>query len=175
MSAVREIVIPTDSRFYALLSRLNQAMYTPEVRRIQGDIDKLHEENQRLHRDQFDGFMYKGEFYKPVDTPNGKGKRPSLHINLWARMDEILADRAQVAKDMALIKQSLFAVMVPCKTDQDIRDALPEPIVAKLPDLSGITRIRQEAYTIADDERALRQYTKIRPKIDLYAMAALFY
>ena len=149
----------------------------PEDRRFVSWQDQLCRRNQELRRDGIVGFLYEGLFYKPSmsDLPLDTVKKP-LHMSLFDEMDVLLRDKAQIEVDRAQIKQSLFALTYPCsQSSQEIRDALPECLVTILPDLRLLNRADPEAWTIRDNARAMRQYERVIPRIEMYVAARMIY
>jgi len=83
---------------------------------------------------------------------------------------------AKVDLEKQLIKQSLSHLLIPCRSEQDIRDALPDCLSALMPrSIQALPRTNEEAWTIRNDERALRQYRKALPRIEFYSAARLIY
>lgn len=101
---------------------------------------------------------------------------PTLAFELLTEANEFLNDVKKVELDKEQIKQVLFKLLYPTTTLQEIRDALPDCLVPLAPDISKLSRQTDDpTWFIRNDERALKQYRKILPKIEMYAMSRLIY
>ena len=71
----------------------------------------------------------------------------------------------------------VFRLVQGCTTRQDIRDVLPECLVAQDKDmgLQTFERTRPPAYTLDNDKRAMKQYEKILPIIEYYSGTHLLF
>jgi hypothetical protein len=119
--------------------------------------------------------MHEGVVYRTKDADKGPIPMKPLHASLFGEMDTLLAGQATIQMDQSFISQTLFKLLYPCESNQDMRDALPECLVSLIDELHPLPRQREPAYTIAGDQRALRQYEKMLPQIELYvAMKMLF-
>ncbi len=167
-------VIKTHETITEMLS----TVFQPEYRRLGNWIDRLCTQNREAYNDpELLGFIYNGKVYKPLvlNEPNHVIKRRGLHGTLAENMEAYLMDLEVLTNDKAFISQSLFKLLDPCDNDQDIRDALPNCLTDTLSRLQGLTRGRPEAWPIVNDDRAMRQYHKILPRIEMYASARLLY
>lgn len=163
------------SNSHQIIQHITNELFIPEQRRLTRDKDALVVQNQEAMGQPVDGFMWQGKFYKLDNQINGVGKRLTLHLSLWNQMEEHIRDRATVAMDRKMIEQTLFSLIYPCSTEQDIRDALPECLVVVAPLPLAQERMRAEAYTIADDARAMRQYEKTIERMEFYSATRLLY
>jgi hypothetical protein len=161
------------------LMLLLKSLFKAEERRLNSIIVSLNARHKELYGINLDGFIYRGEKFIPkleTITIAGKGQPTKvLHHALNDDMEEFLRDLTNVKTHENSIKQVLFGLLVPCKSPQDMRDALPECLVGLIPELQAIPRTREPAYTIAHDERAVRQYEKALPKIEMYSISRLLY
>lgn len=159
------------------INEIVKNLFAAEARRFQGWIDKLIKQNQEAYGvKEMPGFLYGGIFYRaswlgPGDWPGKK----SLHHSLYPEMEALLKDREGVYRDRDFIRQTLVKLLQNCHDSEEIRNALPEGLVAMMPSLSCIKRTAEPAYTIRGDARAMRQYEKMLPKIELYSAARLIY
>lgn len=155
-------------------------LFGSEDRRIQNWVDKLCKENRVRYnnRTDFEGFLHEGIFYRPSWFPKGLPDTEALHPELYEEMHKLVVSKAEIDEDRAFIKQILFKLLYPCEQYQDFRDALPECLIAIIPQnvsWARLPRIREPAYTIAGDTRALRQFDKMLPKIELYLATKLLF
>jgi hypothetical protein len=163
---------------HEILSEILTTIFQPEYRRLGKWIDRLCSENRAAYGDpELVGFIYNGIVYKPLElkASNTAIKRRGLHQDLAPNMDAYLKDLDLLTKDKAFISQSLMKLIDPCKNMQDVRDALPNCLGDTHSELLGIPREREPGWTIQDDPRAIRQYEKILPKIEMYSAGRLIY
>ncbi len=171
----------TTFKTHEIITTILEKIFQPEYRRLGNWIDQLCKQSREAYGDpDLIGFIYSGQVYKPVAAAEAKAanhmiKRRGLHPSLTENMEAYLQDLRVLTEDKAFISQSLFKVLDPCENNQDLRDALPNCVIDTLPSLQGICRAREQAWTIVHDERALRQFNKILPRIEMYAAARLMY
>jgi hypothetical protein len=165
---------------HRLIEHIAKVLFEAERRRLQNWIDKLTRANQEANTNpKLEGFLYEGVYYRPSWIGRGVWPHGALHHSLADDMRVFLKDKKSVDDDERFIRQTLFALLYPCKNNQDIRDTLPEcllPVIA-VPGigLASLSRTRQPACTIEGNARALRQYEKILPKIELYTAARMMF
>lgn len=170
------VVSRYDSRF-AVIDKIINTLFAADNRRLQKWIDRLDSQNREARNDNMLlGFLYLGRYYRPshVEGPDPTGVKP-LDPTLYATVDAFLADEKLVDTDKAFIRQGLFTILDPCKDMQEVRDALPECLVDFLPELKELERNADECWTIASNPRAIRQFEKVRPKLEAYAVARMIY
>lgn len=161
---------------HEIIKRIMSNLFSAEERRLKEVLNGLVELNKSRYPDRpHDGFTFQGKPYDPSNLIAGRRVRVPLHVSLAPRMEQFLADHEQVWSDRHYISQLLFILLVPCTNLQDIRDALPNCISDTLPELKTYQRSRPEAYTIRDNIRSFRQYTKVVPRIEFYSTARLMY
>lgn len=161
---------------HELIEAIMETLLGAEYRRFSNWIDQLCKRNQEARGDAGTGFLYEGRYYKPSNVivqPDVK-KNP-LHISLHAEMDVLIRDRAAIDIDQHLIKQSLFGLLYPCKTGQELRDALPDMLLPLIPFIQHHRRTDDEAWSIRDNPRAVRQYARVLPRIEMYVAARMIY
>lgn len=160
---------------YNLVYSIIEKLFSAERRRLQKFRNDLLKENQEITGQKVDAFRYNGELYVPSDSPQGLKSSTTLDITLWPKMDEHLKDEKIIKDDAQQIRQVLFRLLYNAESDQQIRDALPDCIIDTAEGFSSIPRYDNPEHIIMDDNRAIRQYRKILPKIEFYATARLIY
>lgn len=150
-------------------------LFEAEERRLTNWIDKICRDNAEVKGQANVGFIYAGRFYRPSDQVGHIPGKRALHPSLEPDMTAFVRDQAGIELDKSLIKQTLFNLIFPCHTDQQIRDALPDCLVSVLTDYSRLPREQEEAWSIRDNPRAMRQYEAILPKIQIYTAARMMY
>jgi hypothetical protein len=164
---------------YLLISFLTSRLFEAEGRRLESELQRINTLNKSALQTVYDGFLFLGRFYRPttgtVTIGSKDTRKNSLDFSLHAEMEEHVKDCASVAEEKKLIEQTLSALLNSCHGDAMVRNALPECLVNCLSYLSAHNRTREPAYTIQDNPRALRQYLKILPKIEIYSVTQMLY
>jgi hypothetical protein len=123
-----------------------------------------------------DGFRHMGRIYSPITgAGRPRGVYDRLHPSLVPEMGSITTARKILELDRSRIQQALFLVLKDARTNQDMRDALPNCLRDLIPACKGLERTREEAYTLRDNPRAYSQYMMLRDKIEFYVAARLLY
>lgn len=167
------------------LDTIIQRLFTPETRRIDKMIESLTERNSLAKKKTTYGFLHMGQVYvsesnKPLFAAlhgrNSKVPVPSLSIEFANEASAFINDVTVINRDKSRIRQVLFKLIYQANSKQEIRDALPECVVQTIEGFKDIPRTRNDcAWLIRDDWRSVRDYEKILPKIEFYAMTALIY
>ena len=162
-----------------LIDHLVPKMLGPDRRRLAGMLTELNKKNRRLQDAKVDGFIHMGQWYLPrtesVTIAHNSLPKTTLHRSLYAEMDAYLAEEQALGGEIRQMSQMLFLLLDPCQNQQDIRDALPECLVNQITGLNDMPRQREAAWTIQDNPRAMRQYEKILPIMEVYSTAGLLY
>lgn len=159
---------------HTLIDAIIQTLFSAEERRLTKAIDEMCRSNTEAYKEQLDGFHYQGRFFRPEGL-KGHLKRKVLHLSLHPQMDLHLRDEASIQADQQAIRQTLFQLLDPCKSDQDVRDTLPNCLTDTLGKVAQLQRMAEPAFTIADNPRAMKQYLKVLPKLEMYSAARLLY
>lgn len=159
----------------ALIDDIITVLRQPEDRRLQASVDQLVARHMEVSGSQVPGFLYRGLPYRH-STASGRLAYAALDPSLYAKVEAHLASKRQVENDLQLMQQALVAVLRPCASEQDYRDAMPECLIhAVVPDMAKLPRERPEAYTLEPGSRAERQYLKALPKIEYLTTARLLF
>lgn len=163
------------------IEAISQRLFAAEDRRINLMVEELNRKNSEIKKKVLFGFMHLGQRYVPEQyrVHNAALKRqpmPTLAFELLAEANSFTTDIKKVQLDKDQIRQVLFKLLYPATTLQEIRDSLPECLVPLVPELSRMGRQNDDpTWFIRDDERAMKQYRKILPKIEMYAMSRMIY
>lgn len=161
-------------------SAIVKHLFLAELKRLDNTLADLVRDNENLQH-VFDtvGFQYQGEFYKlsNADRIPPHGERLALHGSLVERMQRYLDRSGRLLWECTQVNQMVFRLVQGCTTRQDVRDALPECLVAqdKEMGLLEFERTRPAAYTLDNDKRAMKQYEKILPIIEYYSGTHLLF
>lgn len=159
-----------------MINGLANQLFISEFKRIKKQELLIVTENRKLSDNKFDGFFYQGTFYTDLDKSIAhKGIKSGLSSSLVPKMEALVQDRKVVEFDQARVKQALLLILKPCRTAQDIRDALPNQLAEMVDQFKGMRRERPEGFTVMDDPRKLQQYEMLREKIEFYSVTKLFY
>jgi hypothetical protein len=154
-------------------------MFAAENRRLQTAIDRMVERQEEIAPSHgVLAFMYKGTVYRSARAfaiPQNR-HYPTLHLTLWSDMDDHLADRTYIDRDRQSIQQMLYKCLNGYTDTQDFRNRLPEVLISYLNE-----RDRQTPRTVPFEEAAclndrdLKMYQRILPRIELYAISRMIY
>lgn len=156
---------------------LANALFVAETRRIGGVITELTIQNNMQKKTNAIGFRHVGEtFAIPGAKRLDKTPLPTLSFTLSKEGNDLLKERRALELDKSLISQVLFKQLYQCNDLQEVRDSLPDCLVALIPELAKIPRKMIDPLWInRNDERAMTQYQKILPKIEMYSVGQLLY
>src|SRR5688500_4841045 len=120
-----------------IIQGIKNALFLPEERRLQGWIDQIAQKNKSLSdiKDPL-GFWFDGKYFRPSWLTVGKYPKTTLHELLHSEMEDFIKDQHSVNEDRQYISQTLFALIEPCETYQNIRDTLPDCLVEVVPKLN---------------------------------------
>lgn len=159
----------------AIVKRLMEA----DLKELDRQISVINGKNKNLSERKIDGFLYAGRYFQPTTgnlmIAGPKEAKSALHARLHQEMEDWLQQEQEVLANQRMISQTISVLLNPCKTLQDMRDALPECVVNGVPELAKLSRQNDAAYTIQNNPRALRQYEKILPQIEIYSVSKLLY
>lgn len=159
---------------FKLTDQIIGELLKAEYRRLHTWIDKLIQKNQEYYPQTY-GFLFNGFRHKQSNVTGQLPRFPELHPDLWDEGYKFHKDHMTIKQETAFIRQGLVSILEDCKDNQDIRDALPDCIVEMIEPLRALPRTREEAFTIKDKPRQLKQWQKIRSNIDVYVSARLMF
>lgn len=147
-------------RFLPLIDPLVESVMNVEARRHHHLILQLINENHALggHKN---GFFFLGMRYanlqsRYVASENLRYLVPSLSEGAHSLHSEILQARSDETK----LRQSLSVVLPRCKSNQDVRDVLPEVFIREVSQLKNLKRTRPEGFLLEDHPMLYSQYAK---------------
>lgn len=161
-------------KLHAFLDQIVEALFEPEVRRLDSRVIELDRMNREIKGYTAPGFRHAGDVFVPMGMKQPP-ILPSLAFQLSREAASFITDQKQVEDDRDLIRQILYLVTKDCETVQGIRDALPESIVDLSDQLKKLDRTNVDGYTVQHDERMSRQYQMMRDRIDVYWAARMLY
>lgn len=128
---------------------------------------KFSARNAKIEPRSPDGVIYRNVFFSHVEQRRRAGARYGpVAPSLKEEADTLVEIRNQYEKDKVKIRQGLALLLNKARTKQDMRDALPDFIVSRIPDFNGIERTREEAWTLLDSPIQKEQYMKIRDTLE---------
>ena len=159
-----------------IIRALTDALFSAETKRLRKREFDLVAENRSLSSQHYDGFFFQGQFYTDLDRSlASKGIKASLHPSLVPSMERHIKDKKEVEFDRLRVKQALALLLKDVRTAQDLRDALPNQLAEMIDQIKGMERSRPEGFTLMTDQRKIKQYQKLREKIEFYTAARLLY
>ena len=159
-----------------IIRALTDALFSAETKRLRKREFDLVAENRSLSSQHYDGFFFQGQFYTDLDRSlAAKGIKTSLHPSLVPSMERHIKDKKEVEFDRLRVKQALALLLKDVQTAQDLRDALPNQLAEMIDQIKKMKRSRPEGFTLMTDSRKIKQYQKLREKIEFYTAARLLY
>lgn len=161
-------------------SEIVKHLFLAELVRLDGVLNSIIDKNDRIHGiDVSAGFMHQGEFYQRSNATRQPtaGEELMLNPDLWSVMDKYLKAGSRLIMEVHLINQAVYRLVRGCMSVQDVRDALPECLVAQdqTGKYKGLPRTREAAWTLVGDAMAMSQYEKVLPSIEYYAATHLIF
>lgn len=153
---------------HEIAQALSNGLSYPEVRGIEREQDMLIGMNADLGNPPY-GFVLGSAFITnlPRNMYKNVTKKP-VHDSLLVPALNFLERRKQLDKDQRMLSQGLLSLLKPCKTLQDVRDALPNTLKQYLPEIQSLPRTREEAWTMQSCPMLKRQWNKTEDLITLY-------
>lgn len=158
---------------HKLIDLMIERLFASDKRRLEAWADRIVKMNQEAQKCPDNAFIYSGLFFRLSTVCGPIPRRAALHPSLAPQMDQLLKDKKIIDDEKAFVRQAIVQLLDPCESLQDIRDALPDCLVSCISDLSRIERSREPAFTIQGNPRALRQYQKMLPNIQVYSATRL--
>lgn len=161
---------------YPLINQIMAKLFAAEQRRLGLNVKRLCNMHAELTCMPCHGFVWNGEIYDHPDKRHSfkPGERPALAFSLAPEMEDHLADKKQLAKDEAAIRQLLFKLLYQCTDRQELHDAMPACLIGLVPEFAGMQRKYNPEFLLKDP-RIIREYSRILPKIELYTATHLIY
>lgn len=143
-------------------------------------ISDLNKANSEIKGKRFLGFMHMGTAFVPKDLRNqlrmNRQPLPTLDFTLINRTEELVKHFTRTQLDKSQIRQLLFKLLCQCNNLQEIRDVLPDCLLPLVPEVAGLSREHQDPlYMVRSDKYFMREYERILPKIEFYAMSRMIY
>lgn len=156
---------------------LMEKLFEAEERRIDQAIEELDRQNREARGHKTYGFIHQGRVFCPKNSPYQADhrNRESLAFSLHKQGNLLVKDMRAVSDDKQMIDQLVYLLIKDCESVQSLRDTLPETLVSLSDELYQYPRTNQEGYTLIGDERATRQFQKLKQKIDFYSATRLIY
>ena len=159
---------------YKVVDTIMGRLFANDRKRVEELKGELNAKNCRVRGEVAPGFIYVGKSYI-VGRLTPRQPLPTLSLHLLKEGEEFLKIANTLKHDEEQVRQLLVQLLYGFKTTQDVRDLLPETLVVMFPDLKKLPRTREPAWTISDRPRAMREYQKLLPKIEMYSVSNLLY
>lgn len=153
-----------------LLNPVLESIMATETKRLNGVLNDLLIRNSHLGGNK-SAFIHLGKIYCLIPRKYLRNEKiGTIHPSLQGEAEGLRKLREKLEQDTVRLRQSLAVVAVRCKHKQGLRDALPETLVAALPDFQGMERIEEEGYLLNEHPLLKRQYDQA-VEIALYYQA----
>lgn len=159
------------------VTELCNLLFLPEKRRLTAILDLIEEANYELNPNATRAFVYRGDMYvSSKATYRYKAADcPTLRFQLYDQMVGYKLDQTRILNDKKAIGQILNLMLYQCNNNQEIRDTLPECLVALVPAFNLMRRQKNQGFMDKCSPRTEEQYKKLLPKIEFYAATHLIY
>lgn len=108
------------------------------------------------------GFLHDGELVSPHKPASLRGLTIlPIHESLEDAAEVFVKDREKLKQDRQRIELGFSVVSSKCRTSQDIRDALPDTLVALVPELNQIPRTRPEGFLFQNNTTLKAQFQTV--------------
>ena len=168
--------VPTPTYVSKLVDDLFTAAFAHLNKRKVALLQSLTEIEPYTHI-RFKGKVYAKSTGNVVTVPAKAFNHPhikSLPQNHIAYFTQLLNEEDEMVRDKKSITQ-LFTIMVnPCKSEQDLRDALPDMVLPESLKMR-FPRTRPAGYTLGDSPSHKRRYDRQYRKLCMYASMRLIY
>jgi hypothetical protein len=133
-------------------------------------LDSILRENQQMGG-TMNAFRYESHLYSSVDPKTLRSVSVSdLNSTLVKPVKRYIKDLNQLKIDMMKLRNALSMVLTKCHNIQDCRDALPDIISSKIPEMRGMERIKEEGHVLRNKPELLNQFKQVM-EIGLYYQA----
>lgn len=145
------------------LARLMAEIFQHEYRQFQKQIDDLVRKNNEAYGEWENGFIYLDRWYGGSPRSNR-----GLHMSQQPFMARMAHYQREVENNKKVISQVLGKLLANCSNDGQVRNEMPECVVALVPDWLNEPRTTEPAQSIQGNPRDVRQYQKVLLKIEAY-------
>ena len=154
---------------------LASVFFNTERRRLRDMLEGLIHENFNLGGTQH-GFVYRSNHYTLLHPKQARSLTLGyVDPSLSSKVDVYVAYLSSMNKAEKSLTFSLDSITLACSTEQDLRDALPDPIVELTSNLKTLPRTRPEDWIIADKPKLAQQFQALGDVVyGFYAHRFLF-
>lgn len=161
------------------IDHIIEVLFAADMRRIDKMISDLVEKNNSIRNENCFGFMHHGKKYinpKYISQKQVLANYPcpTLSLQLYEEARAFDREVKRLVNDEGKIRQALVPLIINCVSLQEVRDCLPDCVVAMMPQLAAIPRHLQDSVAhIRSDRYAMKAYEKALPLMESYSVAAL--
>ena len=166
----------TDTQFTAdqWLKYIVHCIMAGQNNRLKVLLGEIHKSVDEITKKRGQGFFADGVYY-PGELKAPKGSRTMLPMQLQGDFNDFYKEKLDTNLQEGLISGVMHKLLYPCNSLQEVRDTIPD-CVANVCDKLKVPRVMlRPAFTLGSDERSMRQYEKILPKIEFYCALQLIY
>jgi len=161
------------------VSHIIDGLFSPEHRHNISILDNIVTMNDTYLNIVFNTFKYKSKkYFKSGSSITVTDiNTPELNKDLHSEMDAFLAAKVIFERDHKLVNQLLFTMTKDVRTEEDLRNCIPDTIVrfASDPEIRNMQRTLPLEDYLQDNPRAYRQYLTNKLMIDVYSASQLLY
>lgn len=154
-----------------------EVLFAPDRKRLDAMVKSLTDRNSLLKNKFTVGFMYQGTRHIPEEYKNYRTKDSILSLDLSLNDDlmKYVSEKRKLENDIVHIRQLFTVLVMQCANVQEVRDSMPECVIA-LTKLKNMPRkIQDPTFLIRSNEHHMYDYERLLPKIQMYSVANLLY
>ena len=163
--------------FFATLwsARISDILTSFEKKRLDSWLQTLIDANAALGNPS-EGFLFCGKFHTLASNEQRVGlEKRLLHPNLYEEGKQYIQAVKKSYMENGQMQMSLRILIRPCSNIDDIRDVLPEAAVRLIPELAGLPRTREEAWTIRDKPIQLQNFKMLKELVEFHVANHLLF
>jgi hypothetical protein len=142
-----------------LINGLLEDLFSHETKSLSDLLQKIVIENQSLGG-TMNVFLFESLHYShlpPHLVKDVRGVR-ELHRDLHPKMQRYLLRLSKITRDKRFVTNAFSPLTQKCHSLQDMRDALPEVLISRVPTFSNLDRMRDEGWVIEDNPLLFKQF-----------------
>ena len=133
---------------WAFIDNLLQVLFHPDFSKFKLQTKALVDANNTILGVDHNGFQYKGKFFDKAGDITDVDWGPRCQSAVMPDAEMLLSAWKKVNYDCIYLRDFFRDLLAPCRTDQEVRDALPEVLMQFIPKFQCLLRERGAGYTL---------------------------
>jgi len=131
-----------------LLTQVVDSLLADESTRLDKVLQDLILRNHSLGG-HLNAFIHVGEIFHILPRRLFRGEHiPALHLSMAAEAENLKTLCDNIKRDRRRLYQAFSVVLPKCHNKQEVRDVLPETLVAAIPAFRGVERQQEEGFIL---------------------------